>query len=62
VEVARVGALDVDVVGDLADDERQALAIGADFFLGKPYDDRELMDRNLSWNVSHGKFCATITP
>ena len=29
----------------LADDERQALALGADFFLGKPFDDRELMDR-----------------
>jgi hypothetical protein len=29
----------------LADDERQGLAFGADFFLGKPYDNRELMDR-----------------
>ena len=39
---AAIGALSASA---LADDERQALAFGADFFLGKPYDDRELMDR-----------------
>ena len=39
---AAIGALSA---GALADDERQALALGADFFLGKPFDDRELMER-----------------
>ena len=39
---AAIGALSASA---LADDERQSLALGADFFLGKPYDDRELMDR-----------------
>ena len=39
---AAIGALSASA---LADDERQSLAFGADFFLGKPYDDRELMDR-----------------
>ena len=39
---AAIGALSASA---LADDEREALAVGADFFLGKPYDDRELMDR-----------------
>ena len=39
---AAIGALSASA---LADDERQALALGADFFLGKPFDDRELMDR-----------------
>ena len=39
---AAIGALSASA---LADDERQSLAFGADFFLGKPYDNRELMDR-----------------
>jgi CheY-like chemotaxis protein len=39
---AAIGALSASA---LADDERQALALGADFFLEKPFDDRELMDR-----------------
>jgi len=39
---AAIGALSASAV---ADDERQSLALGADFFLAKPYDDRELMDR-----------------
>jgi PAS domain S-box-containing protein len=39
---AAIGALSASA---LADDERQALALGADFFLGKPYDDLELMAR-----------------
>jgi PAS domain S-box-containing protein len=39
---AAIGALSASA---LADDERQALALGADFFLGKPFDDRELMER-----------------
>ena len=39
---AAIGALSASA---LDDDERQALSFGADFFLGKPYDDRELMDR-----------------
>ena len=38
---AAIGALSASA---LADDERQSLALGADFFLGKPYDNRELMD------------------
>jgi DNA-binding response OmpR family regulator len=29
----------------LADDERAALAAGADFFLRKPFDERELLER-----------------
>jgi CheY-like chemotaxis protein len=29
----------------LAEDEREALALGADFFMRKPYDDRELMSQ-----------------
>ena len=39
---AAIGALSASA---LADDERQALALGADFFLGKPYDDSKLLDR-----------------
>ncbi len=39
---AAIGALSA---GALADDERQALALGADFFLAKPFDDREIMER-----------------
>ncbi len=39
---AAIGALSASA---LDDDERQALALGADFFLGKPFDDRELMER-----------------
>jgi CheY-like chemotaxis protein len=39
---AAIGALSASA---LADDERQALTLGADFFLGKPYDERELMTR-----------------
>jgi signal transduction histidine kinase/CheY-like chemotaxis protein len=39
---AAIGALSASA---RADDEHQSLAFGADFFLGKPYDDRELMDR-----------------
>jgi CheY-like chemotaxis protein len=39
---AAIGALSASA---LADDERMALALGADFFLGKPYDDRELIDK-----------------
>ena len=39
---AAIGALSASA---LADDERQALALGANFFLGKPYDDRKLLDR-----------------
>ena len=42
----------------LADDERQARAIGADFFMRKPYDERELFEwiarvlavRDLAWS------------
>ena len=39
---AAIGALSASA---LADDERQSLAFGADFFLGKPYDNRDLMNR-----------------
>ncbi len=39
---AAIGALSASA---LADDERRSLALGADFFLGKPYDDRDLMDK-----------------
>jgi CheY-like chemotaxis protein len=39
---AAIGALSASA---LDDDERQALALGADFFLRKPYDDEELLDR-----------------
>jgi PAS domain S-box-containing protein len=39
---AAIGAVSASA---LADDERQALALGADFFLGKPFDDRQLMER-----------------
>jgi len=39
---AAIGALTASV---LADDEQQALAVGADFFLRKPFDHRELLAR-----------------
>jgi CheY-like chemotaxis protein/anti-sigma regulatory factor (Ser/Thr protein kinase) len=39
---AAIGALSASA---LADDERKALALGANFFLGKPFDDRDLMDK-----------------
>jgi PAS domain S-box-containing protein len=39
---AAIGALSSSA---LAGDERQALLFGADFFLGKPFEDRVLMDR-----------------
>ena len=44
----------------LADDERQALALGADFFLGKPFDDRELINqivRVLATGTRESSFC-----
>jgi PAS domain S-box-containing protein len=39
---AAIGALTASIV---ADDERQALASGADFFMRKPFDNRGLLDR-----------------
>ncbi len=39
---AAIGALSASAA---AEDERQALALGADFFLAKPFEDSELMDR-----------------
>jgi signal transduction histidine kinase/ActR/RegA family two-component response regulator len=39
---AAIGALSASA---LAEDEREALAVGADFFLRKPYDDRQLLER-----------------
>jgi signal transduction histidine kinase/CheY-like chemotaxis protein len=39
---AAIGALSASA---LEEDERESLALGADFFVRKPYDDRELMDR-----------------
>jgi CheY-like chemotaxis protein len=38
-------AIGVLTASALADDEHQALAIGADFFMRKPYDERVLFDR-----------------
>ena len=43
---AAIGALTASV---LPDDEQQALASGADFFLRKPFDNRELLAR-----IAHG--------
>ena len=52
---AAIGAL---TAGAFGDDEREALRVGADFFIRKPYDDRELLDglaRVLEARVAYGQ-------